>query len=470
MRRTIWTVIVVLAGLAACASEPQPEAPPPPTNIVMIIADDLGYGDLGSYGQKNIQTPNLDRLASEGLRLTDFYAGSTVCAPSRATLMTGLHTGHVAIRGNSRQPLPDDSTTIAEVLQQAGYRTGMVGKWGLGEVGTEGEPNKQGFDHFFGYLNQRHAHNYYTQFLFRNGERVPLDNPPAEPPSEDGSGYVAEGRTYSHNLIADEGLRFLEESAGGPFFLAATFTLPHANNEGRERGMEVPELGVYADKDWPDPVKGHAAMVSLLDADVGRMLAKLDELGISENTLVFFSSDNGPHREGGYDPDFNDSNGPLRGIKRDLYEGGVRVPTLVRWPGHTKAGTTSDQVGAFWDLPPTFAQIAGTSMQDGIDGRSLVPVFEGGENEAERTLYWEFHEGEASKQAVRRGKWKAVRLHPKGEIELYDLSQDIGEENDVAAEHPDAVEELRQVIETARSENENWPLRNIGDPRSPPRR
>ncbi len=440
----MWTVIVVLAGLAGCASEPMAEAPPPKPNIVMIIADDLGYGDLGSFGQKNIQTPNLDRLASQGVRLTDFYAGSTVCAPSRATLMTGLHTGHVAIRGNSRQPLPDASVTIAEVLKQAGYRTGMVGKWGLGEAGSEGAPNKQGFDFFFGYLNQRHAHNYYTQFLYKNDQVFELDNPPAEPENDGGWGYVAEGRTYSHNLIADEGLRFIEDNAGGPFFLAATFTLPHANNEGRERGMEVPNLGAYAGKDWPDPVKGHAAMVSLLDADVGRMLAKLDELGISEHTLVFFSSDNGPHREGGYEPDFQDSNGPLRGIKRDLYEGGVRVPTIVRWPGHTKAGTMSDEVGAFWDLPPTFAEIAGTSMPDGIDGRSLVPVFEGGENTAEPTLYWEFHEGEASKQAVRRGKWKIHRPAGSSAGKLFNLDEDVAETNDVSAKHP----EMKQKLET----------------------
>ena len=444
-------------------------APSRPPNIVLIVADDLGYGDLGCYGQKDIQTPVLDRMAAEGMRFTNFYAGSTVCAPSRAALMTGLHTGHTLIRGNfevkpmGQLPLEDSAVTMAEMLKPMGYRTGLIGKWGLGGPGSTGEPNRQGFDYFYGYLGQRHAHNYYPEFLFRNRERVPLDNVMPEPKREDGAGMAAEKREYSHDLMAREALEFV--SGEGPFFLALTLTIPHANNEAGNEGMQVPDYGPYADNDWPSPRKGHAAMISRMDSDIGRLLAKLDETGAGKKTLVLFTSDNGPHREGGYDPESNDSNGPLRGIKRDLYEGGIRVPLIAWWPGRVAGGSVSDRIGAFWDLPPTFAELAGADAPAGLDGVSLASVLTGSGPSPvrERFLYWEFHEGGASKQAVRVGDWKGVRLSPDAPLELYNLADDIGEMNDVAAAHPEVVGKIERYLESARTESEVWPLRSAGD-------
>lgn len=462
--------LVVLAGCGSATNLPPAYDGQP--NILLIVADDLGYGDLGSYGQQEIQTPHLDQLASEGIRFTDFYAGNTVCAPSRSALMTGLHTGHTPIRGNRRleefgdTPLPDASVTIAEVLRDAGYRTGLIGKWGLGGVGSEGEPSRQGFDHYFGYLGQHHPHNYYPEILFRNGERVPLDNKLPEGEIGSAAGYSVVRNEYSHDLIADEALEFIAQSADTPFFLALTLTIPHANNEGRELGMEVPDLGIYADKPWPEPVKGHAAMISRMDADIGRIMTELEQLGIAERTMVLFTSDNGPHAEGGYDPEVNDSNGPLRGIKRDLYEGGIRVPLIVHWPGHAPTGTVTDQVGAFWDFLPTFAEAAGAETPDGLDGQSLLAAFKGGSTGADdRPLYWEFHEGANSQQAARIGRWKAIRKMPEGPLEIYDLAEDLGEEQNVADTHPEIVEQMEGYFATARTENPIWKIRYPGDPR-----
>ena len=461
-------VFACLASLLfSCGAAPEPETGDAKPNIVLIVADDLGYGDLGAYGQKEIRTPNLDRMAAEGLRFTDHYAGSTVCAPSRSSLMTGLHTGHTPIRGNKevrpmgQHPIADGVVTVAEVLKTAGYVTGLIGKWGLGGPASSGIPNRQGFDFFFGYLCQRHAHNYYPQFLFRNEERAPLRNKLPEPAREDGAGMAVERNDYSHDLLAAEALAFVERRRDEPFFLYLALTIPHANNEAKEQGMEVPDLGAYAEKDWPEPQKGHAAMISRMDADIGRLLAKIRELGLDEQTFVFFTSDNGPHREGGNDPDFNDSNGPLRGIKRDLYEGGIRVPLIARRPGKIEAGRTTDHVSVFWDFLPTLAGIAGAEAPQGLDGVSMEPTLFGqdGQQRHER-LYWEFHEGQSSKQAVRMGKWKGVRLDPAGPLELYDLSRDIGETADVAAAHPDIVEAVESYLDEARSESEFWPLRS----------
>lgn len=453
--------------LFACGTDPAPKSEPEPRkpNIILIVADDLGYGDLGVYGQQEIRTPNLDRMASEGMRFTDHYAGSTVCAPSRSSLMTGLHTGHTPIRGNKelqpmgQHPIADEVVTVAEVLKSAGYATGLVGKWGLGGPDTSGIPNRQGFDYFFGYLGQRHAHNYYPEFLFRNEERVPLNNKLPEPVRGDGAGVAVDKNDYSHDLIAGEALAFVERQKESPFFLCLTLTIPHANNEAKEEGMEVPDLGDYAGKDWPEPQKGHAAMISRMDADLGRLFAKIRELGLDEQTVIFFTSDNGPHSEGGNDPDFNDSNGALRGIKRDLYEGGIRVPLIARWPGRIEAGGTTQHVSAFWDFVPTLAGLAGAEAPSGLDGISMLPtLLSEGDQRNHAQLYWEFHEGKSSKQAVRRGKWKGVRLDPKGPLKLYDLSTDIGEANDVAAEHPDVVESIEAYLEGARTESEFWPL------------
>jgi len=348
-------------------------ARPDQPNIIFILADDLGYGDLGCYGQQVIQTPNIDRMAAEGMLFTDAYAGSTVCAPSRCSLMTGLHTGHAYVRGNRESkpmgqlPLPEGTVTISTLLKSRGYQTGLIGKWGLGGPGSSGAPNNQGFDYFFGYLCQRHAHNYYPEFLFRNAERVPLANEVAGDRA-DGAGVATEKVEYSHDLFVDEALQFVERHRYEPFFLYLALTIPHANNEAGRAGMEVPSYGPYADADWPEPQKGHAAMITRMDGDVGRLLDKLKDLGIDGDTLVLFTSDNGPHREGGADPAFFHSSGPLRGIKRDLYEGGVRVPLIARWPGRVPAGSGTDHVCAFWDFLPTFCDLAGAIPPDDSDG------------------------------------------------------------------------------------------------------
>ena len=353
--------------LAVRVAELRAENPAPHPNIVFIMADDLGYGDLGCYGQKVIQTPNIDRLAGEGMRFTSCYAGSTVCAPSRCALMTGLHTGHARVRSNARVPLEPDDVTVAEVLKSAGYATGIVGKWGLGEPETTGIPTQQGFDTWFGYLNQAHAHNYYPDYLWRNEERVPLDNVVED-------GVASKKVTYSADRFEHEALDFLEQHQEDRFFLYYAATLPHANNEAGKQGMEVPSDQPYADRDWPQAQKNHAAMITYLDKQVGTLLDKLAELGLEKNTIVFFTSDNGPHREGGADPQFFHSSGPLRGFKRALYEGGIRVPMIVRYPGKIRAGSTNDTPWAFWDVLPTLAELAGGEAPAAIDGISMVPT------------------------------------------------------------------------------------------------
>jgi arylsulfatase A-like enzyme len=458
MKRPIIVLILaltlVILGASPRALSKQAARRP---NIIFIMADDLGYGNLGVYGQKLVKTPNLDRLAAEGIRFTQYYAGSTVCAPSRSVLMTGLNTGHTYIRGNSKDNFRPKDLTVAEVLKRAGYRTGLIGKWGLGHEGSTGVPTRQGFDYFYGYLDQTHAHNYYPTFLLRNEERVRLRNVvPNEGPV--GQGMASEKIDYSHDLMAAEALDFIDREARAPFFLYLAFTLPHANNEARERGMEVPDLGEYASRDWTAPHQGFAAMVARLDRDVGRVLARLKERGIDRETIVFFTSDNGPHREGGHDPNFFDSNGPLRGIKRDLYEGGIRVPMLVRWPGRIKAGQVSDHVWAHWDFLPTAAEIAGAAAPRQIDGISMLPALFGKRAPEHEFLYWEFHEG-GSKQAVRMGDWKAVRLAPGAPLELYNLKTDISEQSNLASQQPKIVAQIEDYLRTARTESEIWPIR-----------
>ncbi|MGH7127241.1 MAG: arylsulfatase [Planctomycetaceae bacterium] len=429
-------------------------------NIIFILADDLGYGDLGCYGQTKIKTPNLDRMAAEGMRFTQFYAGATVCAPSRCVLMTGLHTGHCYIRGNAKLNLRPKDVTVAEILKRAGYATGLYGKWGLGHEGSTGVPTRQGFDEFFGYLDQGHAHNYYPAFLMRGEERVPLEN--IVPGDGDfGDGVATKKVQYSHDLIAEEALKFIDRHQDGPFFLYLAFTLPHANNEAGKQGMEVPGHGQYAEKDWPEPQKGAAAMISRLDRDVGRVLERLKQHGIDENTIVMFSSDNGPHAEGGNDPDFFNSNGPLRGIKRDLYEGGIRVPMIVRWPGRVPAGTESDFIGSFADFLPTAAELAGVEPTAEIDGISFAPELlkPSGRHPAHEFLYWEFYE-RGGAQAVRMGDWKGV-LKPWGSetIEVYHLPGDIGETKNVARQHPEIAAKLRSLIDKAHDPSPLWRVR-----------
>ena len=426
-------------------------------NVILIVADDLGYGDLGCYGQEQIQTPHLDGLAREGMRFTRFYAGSTVCAPSRCTLMTGLHTGHCLIRGNRRVDLRDGDYTVAEMLKQVGYRTGMFGKWGLGSEGGPGLPTRQGFDEFFGYLDQAHAHNYYPTFLIRGAERESLDNVVPHAGAQ-GQGVATEKKTYSHDLIMEEALDFVDRNYQKPFFLYLPVTIPHANNEAGNAGMEVPDLGIYADRDWPEPEKGRAAMISYLDQGIGQLMQKLKDLGIDERTIVFFSSDNGPHNEGGSKSEFFNSSGSLRGSKRYLYEGGIRVPLIVRWPGKIAAGTESDHVGAFWDFMPTVADLADTKAPQGIDGISFAPTLLGkGKQKEHDYLYWEFHEY-GKIQALLIENHKALRGLGK-EVLLYDLAADPTESRDIAAARPDLVGRTEEILSTARTPSEVWPMR-----------
>jgi len=427
-------------------------------NIVFIVADDLGYGDLGCFGQKRIKTPNLDRLAAEGLKLTDFYAGSTVCAPSRCVLMTGYHTGRAYIRGNGKDNLRPADVTVAEVLKKAGYTTGMFGKWGIGHEGSTGLPTKQGFDYFYGYLDQHHAHNYYPTFLVRNEKRVPLRNlVPRE--GRYGQGKASKKVDYSHDLIMDEALKFIDENYQKPLFLYLPLTIPHANNEAGRAGMEVPDYGIYKDKQWPEPQQGHAAMITRMDRDIGRLIERLKKYGIADNTLVMFTSDNGPHAEGGNNPNFQDSNGPLTGIKRSLHEGGIRVPTIAWWPAQIKPGRTSDSPFAFWDVLPTLAELAGSTdaVPGDIDGISFAPLLLGQTEKQKQHdwLYWAFYE-RGGAQALRMGKWKAIQQPIHTPVRLYDLSEDVAEKNDLAAEHPDVLAKMKKIMDKAYEPSDRW--------------
>lgn len=429
-------------------------------NIIFILADDLGYGDLGCYGQRLIQTPNLDRMAREGMRFTDHYSGSTVCAPSRATIMLGYHTGNLRTNGQDQVLQPADKT-VAEYLKDAGFKTACIGKWGLGEEDTTGFPLDQGFDYFFGYLNQIHAHNFYPEYLWKNREKVKLDNKVKKVDhgyAKGIGGAATERNEYSHDLFTEEALSFVRENHDQPFFLYLPYTIPHANNEhyvADSHGMEVPDYGIYKDEKWPEPQKGHAAMISRMDRDIGELFKTLNELGIDDNTLVLFSSDNGPHKEGQADPLFFNSAGRVRGLKRDLYEGGIRVPMIARWPGRIKAGSVSEHPSAFWDILPTFCEAANVDYENGIDGISFLPELKGGEQPKHECLYWEFSE-QGGKQALRWGKWKAVRLNvaakPDAPLELYDLSKDIREKNNVAALHSDIIETMEALIEREESD------------------
>ena len=461
---------LTVAGLIALSFGMRGEAQAPAgssarrPNIVLILADDLGWGDLSSYGQQRYRTPNIDRLATEGTRFTQYYAGSTVCAPSRAALMLGQHTGHNRIRGNGEVPLEDGDVTLAEHLAAAGYRTALVGKWGLGYEGTTGLPEKQGFDETFGYMTHQQPHRQYTDRLWKNGAWVD----------------VSPTRDFTSDLFTAAAVEFIGRASAQPFFLYLAYPLPHAELRAPDdaiakfRGAfpETPFVNAKADattptppytvsggyRSQPTPRAAFAAMVTRMDDGVGAVLAALQARGLDRDTIVLFTSDNGPHREGGADPAFFDSNGPLRGIKRDLYEGGIRVPMLVRWPDRVPAGRVSDQVWAHWDLFPTLAAIAGAPAPTGVDGLSMRDGLVGEAPTADRLLYWEFHEG-GYKRAARRGRWKAVWNAPEKPIELYDLHADIGETNDVAAAHRDIVAQFERAFATARTPNDRWPGR-----------
>jgi arylsulfatase A-like enzyme len=455
------SALIVLLLLCCVPARAQQPAPRP--NIIFILADDLGYGDLGCYGQKQILTPSLDKLAAEGLRFTNAYAGATVCAPSRCSLMTGLHGGHARIRGNKEVPLLPEDVTVAEIIKAAGYRTACIGKWGMGNAGTTGVPNKQGFDYFFGYLNQTHAHNYYPEYLHRNEEKITLKNKlPKDAKSKFGEGVSETQVEYSHDLFTVDALRYLGERAQNrqqPFFLYLAYTLPHANNEGKKTGMEVPSDAPYSDKDWPQPEKNRAAMVTLLDRDVGRIMGAVRQLGLDDNTLVIFTSDNGPHNEGGSKASSFQSSGPLRGTKRDLYDGGIRVPFIARWPGKIQPNTTTDFLTAFWDFPATAADLAGAKdkLLRNLDGQSILPTLVGREQPPPSHLYFEFHE-KTFDQAVRFGDYKAIRLGYNQPLELYDLKTDLGEANDVAKDHPDVIQRAEKLLAQSRTDSADFPV------------
>lgn len=453
-------VVVSLAGTVPLA---QPSQGRP--NVLLIQADDLGYGDLSAYGQSRFATPALDRLAREGIRFTQYYAGSTVCAPSRAALMTGLHTGHAWIRGNGDIPLRAEDVTLAQVLQGVGYRTAVIGKWGLGTPGSTGQPDRKGFEYAFGFLDHRHAHRQFTDHLWRNGERIATDLE----------------RDYVNDLFTKEASAFMEREDPRPFFVYLNYTVPHAELRAPEdavspfrgRFEERPYVNAEADRrstgarpdgpslgyrSQPTPHAAFAAMIARMDHDIGRLVDLVHARGLDRSTLVMFISDNGPHEEGGGDPAFFRSAGGLRGIKRDLYEGGIRVPMIARWMGRIPAGRVSDHAWAHWDVLPTLAEVAGAAVPSGLDGMSMVRALRGTPQPTHPFFYWEFHE-RGFQQAVRMGSWKAVRLKKDGALELYELGADPGEQHDMAAAHPEVVEKIERYMKTARSESRQWPVK-----------
>ncbi|HIG29734.1 MAG TPA: N-acetylgalactosamine 6-sulfate sulfatase [Verrucomicrobiales bacterium] len=409
-------------------------------NIVFIMADDLGYGDLGCYGQQQIKTPHIDRLAAEGMRFTQAYAGGCVCTPSRSCLMTGLHGGHTPARDNvPHYPtyLQETDVTIAEVLKQAGYRCGGIGKWSLGDAGTVGRATRQGFDKWFGYLNQDHAHHYYPEYLDDDESRLEL------------TGNSKSHDQYSHDLMTEQALKFIRESKDRAFFLYAAYTVPHFGSPVEDpTRLPVPSDSPYSDKPWDQKAKNYAAMITHLDADVGRIVRLIDELGLATETLIIFTSDHGPW--GGM-PRLFDSAGPLRGKKRELYEGGIRVPFIARRPGYVPARKLSDEVIAFWDMMPTFAELAGAEAPADIDGISVAAALRGEEFQARREyLYWDYgHNRTTYHQAVRIGDWKALRHGQGGRVELYDLSGDLAESHNVADQHAEIVSRIEQIMRTA---------------------
>ena len=448
-------------------------------NVIYILADDLGYGDLGCYGQKIIKTPHLDRLAKEGMLFTNHYAGSSVCAPSRAALMLGQHTGHNRVRGNYESgpmgfgaclELLDENTTVAEVLKKKGYKNAVIGKWGLGMNGTTGEPNKQGFDYSYGFLNQGHAHFQFPSYVFRNGQRLEI------PENRNLS-----NKRFSNDIFTEEALGFIEKSKKDPFFLYLAYTTPHAEmllpeSKTFESYKGIVDEMPYQKKGIPDtsdnnagqyrsqnyPAAAYAAQITHLDSCVGELIKKIKESGLEKNTLIMFSSDNGPHAEGGAHPSYFKSNGELRGKKRDLYEGGIRVPFIVKWPKIIKANSISNHISAFWDLMPTLADIAGifdSSLP--LDGISFYETLKGNERNQKKHayLYWEFHENPSSNQAIRMGDWKAIRKSPQGPIELFNLKNDISESTDLAEQNPEMIAQMKIIFKEGRTENAFWKLK-----------
>ncbi len=454
-------------------------------NIIYILADDLGYAELGCYGQQRIETPNLDRLAAQGMRFTQHYSGSPVCAPSRCTLLTGKHTGHAYVRDNHEMggwgpdepegqlPLPAGTTTLGTLLQKQGYATCAIGKWGLGGPDSSGHPNQQGFDHWYGYLCQRVAHNYYPTHLWRNDKKHVLEGNEyfrahqrlEEVPDDPGAYDRFKTVHYAPDLMAEEALSFVRKHKDRPFFLYYATPVPHAAiqvpadslDHYRGRWEDKPYLGQKGYLPHPAPRAGYAAMVTRMDRDVGRILSLLDELGLAENTIVMFSSDNGPTFNGGTDSAFFNSTGPLRGLKCSLYEGGIRVPLIARWPGRIKPGTSSAHISAFWDVLPTVAELVGCAPPADIDGISFAAALRGRPERQQQHeyLYWEYH----GSQALRTGDWKAVLRKGQDALELYDLKSGVGEQQDLAKQNPQTAARLAELMTKARTKSDHFPLR-----------
>jgi len=459
-------------------------------NIIYILADDLGYGELGSYGQTKIRTPNIDKLADEGIKFSQHYSGSPVCAPSRCVLLTGKHTGHAYIRANDelpergdvwndpnlegQRPLLPDTETIGTILQKHGYSTGAIGKWGLGGPDSTGQPNKQGFDLFYGYLCQRIAHNYYPTHLWKNGTKDMLEGneyffphqklPENKDPLESASYAPYKGKTYSMDRMAEKALQFIRENKDRPFFLYLPFPVPHVSLQIPEDSLkeyqgaftEIPYKGDRGYTPHPKPRAAYAAMITRMDREIGRILDLLNELGLEDNTLVMFTSDNGPTFNGGTDSTFFNSTGPLRGLKTQLYEGGIRVPMIARWPGKIQPGTETGHISAFWDVLPTITDLLGIQAPHDIDGISFLPTLMGQpEKQQEHDyLYWEY----LGRQAVRMGDWKAYRAAYDKDIELYNLKNDIAESHNIAAKNPDVTGKIEDIFFSARTESGLFPL------------
>jgi arylsulfatase A-like enzyme len=442
MRRVIPCNTILLLLFLLLASRATASSPAKP-NIIFILSDDIAQGDLGCYGQKLIKTPNLDRMAADGTRYTQGYCGTTVCAPSRSSLLTGLHMGHCPIRANreikteGQLPLPEQTVTVAQLLKAEGYATACAGKWGMGMFDTSGSPLRKGFDHFFGYNCQRHAHNYFPTYLYDDDRRIALD-----------------GKTYAQNLIQEDVLRWIRSHKDGPFFFYYAVTLPHGN-------FEIDKLGAYESEPWNKQQKTYAAMVSRLDHDVGALLDLLKELQLDRNTLVLFAGDNGSSFPGESPVGklFNQAGNGLRGFKRQLYEGGLRQAALAWWPGTVPASATRDEPWAFWDFLPTAVELSGAKLPGGFhpDGHSLVSFLKGGAAPSREYFYWELHEG-PPQQALRFGDWKAVRSNIQKPLELFDLKDDPSERRNVAADHDELVRQAEALMARARVDDPNWPL------------
>lgn len=477
---------LLLLGSLSVLPAAEPAKPPAKPNIIYILLDDAGYGDFGCYGQKTLRTPHVDRLASEGMKFTRHYSGAAVCAPSRCVLMTGLHTGHSRVRANGPAAIPDTDLTAARLLRDAGYRTACIGKYGLGMPLPPDDPQKKGFEYFFGYVDTAHAHNGYPTHLIRNGAEVPLDNqiiPESQKKPNTGVATADGRKQWAPQLLADDVQRFLAECAKDktqPFFLYYAPILPHANNEADENsplghGMETPSYGEFAARDWPDVEKGFASAMKFVDDEVGAVMAQLKKLGLDENTIVMFSSDNGPHKEGGHDPAFFQSSGGLTGIKRDLTEGGVREPFIVRWPGQIKAGSVSEHVSGFQDFLPTAADLAGVKVTAECDGISFLPTLLGNKAQPEQHPYLFWYGAEkGGKRSVLQWPWKLLHLNTGAAtaadeldasdksaakkkpvaakplvVQLFNLETDPTESVNVAPKYPELVKELETLMQQA---------------------